>query len=62
VSSLDPDDERSYPHPLSRRIVAAVAIVALVLSAIGVGIAIARAQWGPTIPVEQQDTAPGVPA
>ncbi|WP_028045324.1 hypothetical protein [Cellulomonas sp. URHE0023] len=59
MTPLEPDDEVPYRHPLSRRIVAGVAIVALVLSAIGVGVAIARAQWGPPPdPVEQQQQVP----
>jgi hypothetical protein len=62
VISLEPDDDTPYRHPLSRRIVAAVAIVALVLSAIGVGIAIARGQWGPPGSPGEQVTAPAVPA
>ncbi|WP_426593307.1 hypothetical protein ACPPVS_16455 [Cellulomonas sp. McL0617] len=57
----DPEpDELPYRHPLSRRIVAAAAILALVLSAIGVGIAIAQYQWGP--PTDEQSAAPLVPA
>lgn len=55
------EDDAPYRHPLSRRIVAAVAIAALVLSAIGVGLAIAQGEWGPPPPskVQQHD---GVPA
>ncbi len=40
------EDSAPRSHPMHRRVVAAVAILALVLSAIGVSIAIAQAQWG----------------
>jgi len=54
----EPDDFVPRGHPLSRRIVAGLVIVALVLSAIAVGVAIAHAQWGQPDPVEQQDVVP----
>jgi hypothetical protein len=56
---LNPEDFVVRRHPMSRRVVAAVAIVALALSAIGVGLAIAHAEFGPPPNhVEQQDEIP----
>ena len=59
MSELDAEDLVPRRHPMSRRVVAAVAIVALALSAIGVGLAIANAEFGPPPShVEQQDEIP----
>jgi hypothetical protein len=51
----EPFDDEPYRHPLSRRVMAAVLVAVLVLGVVGIGVAIAQAQWGPpTAPVSEQ--------
>jgi len=51
----DPFDDEPYRHPLSRRVMAAVLVVVLILGVVGIGVAIAQAHWGaPTAPASEQ--------
>ena len=51
----DPLDDEPYRHPVSRRVVAAVLVVVLVLGVVSIGVAIAQAHWGgPTPPASEQ--------